>query len=376
MTDRLPLLASLGLLACAALPLAATTAPGAGDPPCREADLLSRARQLTFDGRRAGEGYFSPDGRRMVFQSERVAGNPFFQIFEFDLETGSTRQISPGVGKTTCPFFRPGSRDVLFASTHHDPSSEEHQRAEIELRASGRDRRYEWDFDPEMDLYVAGAGALRRLTEQRGYDAEGSYSPDGNWIVFASTRRAYETELPPDDRRRLETDPSWFADVYRMRADGTGVERLTDVPGYDGGPFFTADGTSIVWRRFAPDGAIADVWIMDADGSDPRRLTDFGSMSWAPYPHPSGEYVFFTSNKHGFGNFELFVVDIGGTREPVRVTCTDGFDGLPVPSPDGRMLSWTSNRRGTSQIFLADWNHERALEAIRRAPARNNGTTP
>jgi Tol biopolymer transport system component len=189
--------------------------------------------------------------------------------------------------------------------------------------------------------------------------------------VFSSTRQAYGRELSSEERRRLETDPSYFAEIYTMDADGGDVVRLTEVAGYDGGPFFTADGKSIVWRRFEPDGAVADVWIMGRDGSDARRLTSFGSMSWAPYPHPSGEYVIFTSNKHGFGNFELFLVDFAGTKEPVRVTCTDGFDGLPVPSPDGRKLAWTSNRRGTSQIFLGAWDHERALEAIRQAPLRN-----
>jgi Tol biopolymer transport system component len=113
---------------------------------------------------------------------------------------------------------------------------------------------------------------------------------------------------------------------------------------------------------------------MNRDGSDARPITDFGSMSWAPYPHPSGEYVFFTSNKYGFGNFEVFIVDIEGRREPVRVTTTDGFDGLPVPTPDGRRLTWTSTRRGGEggQIMIGEWNHGRALEALRSSPERGS----
>ena len=116
----------------------------------------------------------------------------------------------------------------------------------------------------------------------------------------------------------------------------------------------------------------ADVWSMNADGSDQRRLTDFGCMSWAPFYHPSGEYVIFTANKLGFENFELFIVDPEGRKEPVRVTFTDGFDGLPVPTPDGKGLAWTSTRRsqGKGQIFTARWNHAHALEALRQAPAR------
>jgi Tol biopolymer transport system component len=150
------------------------------------------------------------------------------------------------------------------------------------------------------------------------------------------------------------------------------VRRLTSVAGYDGGPFFSPDGARIIWRRFDASGLIADIWTMNLDGSDPKQLTDFGAMSWAPYIHPSGQYVIFASNKLGFENFELFLVDIEGRKEPVRVTYSDGFDGLPVPSPDGTRLAWTSNRAGgrEGQIFLAQWNHEAALDALRRAPPR------
>jgi Tol biopolymer transport system component len=157
-----------------------------------------------------------------------------------------------------------------------------------------------------------------------------------------------------------------------MKADGSGQKRLTNVPGYDGGPFFTHDGSRIVWRRFDTTGLLADVYTMKPDGTDVKRITDFGSMSWAPYEHPSGQYFVFASNKLGFDNFELFIVDAAGEKEPVRVTYTDGFDALPVPSPDGKMLAWTSTRAGGSggQIFLAQWNHEKALEALHNAPPR------
>jgi Tol biopolymer transport system component len=225
-----------------------------------------------------------------------------------------------------------------------------------------------------MDVYVYAerTGGLTRLTDARGYDAEASYSPDGQWIVFSSLRDAYTRPLAEAERKILENDPSYFAEIYIMRSDGSDERRLTSVPGYDGGPFFTHDGSRIVWRRFDEQGLIADVWTMKVDGSDPRQITDFGAMSWAPYEHPSGEYFLFASNKLGFENFEVFMVDAAGAKEPVRVTYSDGFDGLPVPSPDGSMLSWTSARGGgtAGQLFLAQWNHQAALEAIRRAPPK------
>jgi Tol biopolymer transport system component len=342
-----------------------------------ESDFLSRIRRLTVEGRRAGEGYWSPDGKRLVFQSEREQGNPFYQIYVLDLTTGDTKRISPGMGKTTCAFFRPGSDEILFSSTHHDPKSKQYQDEELAFRASGKERRYSWDYDVETEIYAYSekTGALKRLTNVRGYDAEASYSPDGQWIVFSSMRDAYNRPLNDKERKALDENPSYFAEVYIMRADGSDQKRLTTTPGYDGGTFFTTDGTRIVWRQFDEQGLIANVWTMKLDGSDKRQITDFGSMSWAPYEHPSGQYFLFASNKLGFENFEVFVVDAAGAKEPVRVTYSDGFDGLPVPSPDGRQLAWTSSRSGggAGQLFLAQWNHEKALEALRNAPPRKAG---
>jgi Tol biopolymer transport system component len=377
-------LAGTAVAALAALPVLVPTghaaqapAPaGAAAPANTEREFLSRIRRLTVEGRRAGEGYWAPDGRSLVFQSEREPGNPFYQIYLMDLGSGDTTRVSPGHGKTTCAFIHPQTRDVLFASTHHDPRTKQLQEEELAFRASGKERRYSWDYDPEMELYVrdAKSGALRRLTNKRGYDAEASYSPDGRWIVFSSTRQAYERDLNANERKLLEADPAYFGEIYLMPADadGSGVRRLTNVPGYDGGPFFSPDGKRIIWRRFDEAGLIADVWTMNLDGTDQRKITDFGAMSWAPYIHASGQYVLFASNKLGFENFEVFMVDIDGRKEPVRVSYADGFDGLPVPSPDGTQLAWTSSRGGgrEGQIFLAQWNHQAALAALKAAPER------
>jgi len=351
----------------------AITAQAADSNPAEETRFLSNTRQLIFEGRRSGEGYFSPDGKALIFQSEREPGNPFYQIYLLDLETGDTHRVSSGLGKTTCGFFRPGSDDVLFSSTHLDPDAGAKQKAEFDLRASGKQRRYSWDYDEHMDIFLArrDGSDLRRVTTAQGYDAEASFSADGRLIVFCSLRDAYPTnKLSQAELKHFQTDPSWFGEIYLMNADGSNVRRLTHTPGYDGGPFFSPDGRRIIWRRFNQQGDIADIFSMNLDGSDARQLTSFGAMSWAPFPHPSGRYIIFTSNKFGFGNFELFLVDTQGTREPVRVTFTDGFDGLPVFSPDGTKLAWTSSRTadGKSQIFIADWNDATATEALKTAP--------
>ena len=376
-TSNNALRAAVWSAALLALPAAPTHAQGDQQG---ESTFLERSRRLTYEGKRSGEGYFSADGGLLVFQSERRPENPFYQIYLLDLATGDTREVSTGIGKTTCAFIRPDGSEILFGSTHHDPRSAELQQQELDFRASGQERRYAWDYDPEMEIYSVPmtGGDPVRLTHARGYDAEGSYSPDGEWIVFSSTRDAYNRDLSEREANLLEVDTAYFGEIYIMRADGSGQTRLTGVPGYDGGPFFFADGSRIVWRRFTEDGLIADIWSMKPDGSDQRRLTDFGAMSWAPYQHPSGEYIFFASNKLGFDNFEVFIVDTEGTKEPVRVTFTDRFDGLPVPSPDGRQLAWTSSRHGGDggQLYIADWNHEAALRALGAPPFRQRAKKP
>ena len=344
MTMRMIFLLALVCLefaaACPAASAAETNSAG-------EARFLSNIRQLTFQGRRSGEAYFSPDGKALILQSEREPDNPFYQIYILDLESGDSHRVSPGTGKTTCAFFRPRSDQVLFASTHLDPEAKAKQRAEFDLRAAGKERRYSWDYDEQFDIFVArrDGSQPRRLTSAYGYDAEAAYSPDGRKIVLTSLRDAYPpAKLSPEDRQRLGTDPSYFGEIYLMNADGSGQKRLTFTPGYDGGPFFSPDGKRIIWRRFDTNGANADIYTMKLNGSDARRLTDFGCMSWAPYYHPSGKSIVFTANKLGFANFELFIVDAVGEREPVRATFTDGFDGLPVFSPDGKYLMWSSKR--------------------------------
>ncbi|MEO1615522.1 MAG: M28 family peptidase [Planctomycetota bacterium] len=334
----------------------------------REAELIADARQITFEGLRAGEGYFSADASKMVFQSEVDPSNPFYQIYLMDFETGDVERVSPGKGKTTCAWIHPKGDRILFSSTHHDPTSVDQQNALLKLREEGKQPRYAWDYDPEFEIYERVDGDYKQLTDTRGYDAEGSYSPDGTQIVFASNRAAYadDANLTERERELLKLDQSYFIDLYIMNADGSNVRRLTDVPGYDGGPFFSPDGRKICWRRFSEDGTTAEIFTMSVDGSDVKRLTSIGAMSWAPFFHPSGDYLIFTTNKHGFANFELYLVRADGQGDPVRVTYTDGFDGLPVFLPDGRRIAWTSNRTAAkrSQIFRGGWNDDEARKRL------------
>src|SRR5947209_9586426 len=254
-----------------------------------EAAHLHHIRQVTHDFVRAGEGYFSPDGRQIIFQAEeKDSGNPFYQIFVMDLETGRYRRVSPGVGKTTCSYFRPDGKKIIFASSHLDPDAKKHYAVEYqqreEDRRTGKRRRYKWDFDPYMDIFEAnpdGTG-LKRLTDTKGYDAEGSYSPDGKQIVFCSER---------DGNREL----------YIMDADGNNVRKLTNAPGcYNGGPFFSPDGKRVIFRADRKKKDQLQLYVIDADGKNERVLTsDLNWVQWGPYWYKDGKHIIYAGADHG-----------------------------------------------------------------------------
>ena len=191
-----------------------------------ESKFLTDARQMTHDGLRAGEGYYNSDGTLMVFQSERLAENPFYQIYLLDMETADLETISPGHGKTTCAWIHPrDNNQVMFSSTHHDPSSRQQQRDMLEKREQGKAPRYSWDYDHEYEIYRfdRDSKTYTRLTNVKGYDAEGSYSPDGSLIAFASNRNAYSQPMSEEDAKLFELDKSFMMEIYIMNADGTNV---------------------------------------------------------------------------------------------------------------------------------------------------------
>jgi TolB protein len=351
MKPGLPSLVALALAAVAAAPSAPRAPWDAAALLRPDEGHLRGLRQLTEGGENA-EGYWSPDGRRLIFQ-RAGEGVPCDQQFVLELKSGAVRRVSNGQGKTTCGFFLDGGRRVLFASTHLAA-------AECPPRPDFS-RGYVWAMYPGYDIFTARDDGtdLRRLTDAPGYDAEGTLSPDGKTVVFTSVR---DGDL----------------EVYTMRTDGSGVRRLTNEPGYDGGPVFSPDGKRIAWRRDAPvdeaamqryrdllaqglySPGVLEIWVMDADGSNKRQVTKLGAASFAPAFHPDGRRIIFSSNhpEPRGRNFDLFLVQDDGSGLE-RVTSDPTFDGFPMFSPDGKRLVFASNRgakvRGETNLFVAEW---------------------
>ena len=337
---------SVFLLASGLVPIAAQTA-----------GFLTNIRQLTFGGQNA-EAYWSPDGRQLVFQSTRD-DHHCDQIYVMNADGGpnadgsDVRMVSTGRGATTCGYFLPDGRNILFASTH-EGSPDCPPRPD-------RSKGYVWAVYPSYDIYVVGSDGknLRKLTTADGYDAEATVNWQAGRVIYTSKA-------------------SGDLDLWSMSVDGSGKKRLTTSLGYDGGAFLSPDGKKMVWRAHHPQGdekvrtykdllaqdltvpMKMEIFVADADGGNARRITEFGCASFAPQFTPDGKQIIFSSNRHDCDSrhFELFLMDLDGSNLR-QVTDFGGFTSFAEFSPDGKRLVFTSDWKAQGRyefnIFVADW---------------------
>ena len=313
---------------------------------------LRNVRQLTFGGQNA-EAYFSANGKQLIFQSSH-GDVKCDQIFIMNIDGSDQHMVSTGKGRTTCSYFYPDGKKILYSSTHLADAA-------CPPRPDFS-KGYVWAVYAGYDIFTAkpDGSDLKQLTHTPGYDAEATISLDGKKIVFTSLRNG-------------------DLDIYSMDANGKHVKQLTHELGYDGGPFFSPDRTWIVYRAYHPtnEKEIADykdllkqnlirptsleLWMMKADGSGKHQITNLGAASFAPSFFPDGKRLIFSSNQGstgGMGNFELYTINTDGSNLE-RITYSPGFDGFPVFGPDGSKLVWASNRNAKAphetNIFIADW---------------------
>ena len=332
--------------------------PNASTPAIKPEPHLQNLTQLTFGGDNA-EAYFSFDGKQIVFQSNNPAwGLNCDQIFYSSLDKMGAPDyrppmVSTGAGRTTCSYFMPGDSTMVYASTHLGSKS-----CPPVPESKGV---YLWAIYEDFDIFVTDkkGNIVKQLTNEPGYDAEATVSPDGKSIVFTSTR-------------------SGDLELYIMDIDGSNVRQITHDLGYDGGAFFSPDSKKLVFRSSRPKtpeekasyksylsrNLVAptnmEIYTVNVDGSDLKQLTHLGKANWAPFYHPSGNKIIFSSNHHserGY-DFQLFTVNTDGTQLE-RITNNSIFNAFPMFSPDGKKLIFSSNRDngGTrdTNLFVADW---------------------
>ena len=315
-------------------------------------------KQITFGGDNA-EAYWSFDDKQIVFQSNYTkwgvaCDQMFLMNVDETFESNIPPMVSTGKGRTTCSYFLPDNKHIIYASTHLGGDA----CPETPLRKNGK---YIWPIYDTYDIFVADlkGNIIKQLTNEVGYDAEPTVSPKGDKIVFTSTRNG-------------------DIDLYTMNIDGSDVTQITFDLGYDGGAFFSPDGTKIVFRSSRPktaeevkaykdllaEGLVEptdmELYICNADGSDLRQLTYLGNANWSPFFHPNGKKILFSSNfeaERGFP-FDLYMIGIDG-KNLERVTFGDTFNAFPVFSNDGKKLLFSSNRNNgggrDTNLFLAEW---------------------
>ena len=306
-------------------------------------------KMLTTDGENA-EAYFSFDGSKLSYQAT-FDSMECDQIFTMNIDGSDRQLVSTGKGRTTCAYFYPNNKTVIYASTHKSDSKCP--------PPPDRSKGYVWKLYESFDIFLNDGNELKQLTDTPGYDAEATVSPKGDKIVFTTLR---------------DGDP----EIYTMDLDGTNQTRLTFEKGYDGGPFFSADGSKIVFRasRSVTDDQMADyndlvengyvrpsaleIFVMDADGKNIKQITNLGKASFAPFFHPSGKKIIFSSNYQGDNprDFNLFMINVDGTGLE-QITFNPSFDGFPMFSPDGKYFVFGSNRFNKKEtdtnIFIAEW---------------------
>ena len=322
---------------------------------------LKNVRQLTFGADNA-EAYWSFNGKMISFQSNNSAwGLSCDQIFMMPVEGTDLRRggkpdlISTGLGRTTCSFFLPGDEQILYASTHLGAKE---CPKDVERKPGGK---YLWPVYDSYDIFVANLDGkiVKQLTALTGYDAEATVSPKKDKIVFTSTRNG-------------------DLDLYVMDLQGKHVKQITHELGYDGGAFFSPDGKKIVFRAsrfdteeqkkeyldYLKQGLVAptqmEIFVCNTDGSGLKQITHLGKANWAPFYHPSGKKIIFSSNYKGTRGFQfnLFMIHEDGTGLE-QITYDSVFDAFPMFSPDGKRIIFSSNRNngGThnTNLFVADW---------------------
>lgn len=319
---------------------------------------LKNLRQLTFGGDNA-EAYWSFDNSKIVFQAtNKKWGVECDQIYYFDLKGGNLDRpplLSTGLGRTTCSYFMPDNKTIVYASTHEENASCPH------VPPRREDGKYLWSIYNTFDIYHGDlkGNIIKKLTNEPGYDAEATVSPKGDKIVFTSTR-------------------SGDLELYTMNIDGSDVRQVTNELGYDGGAFFSPDGSKLIFRASRPksendvkeykellsQGLVMptemELFTCNVDGSNMQQITKLGKANWAPFFHPSGKKVLFSSNhksSRGY-QFNLYMINLDGTGLE-QITFDTVFDAFPMFSFDGKKLIFSSNRnnKGTrdTNLFVADW---------------------
>ena len=233
-----------------------------GNPEIYVMDIDGKnQRRLTNHPKSDWSPSWSPDGKRIVFMSERdghvhVHGWPVCEIYVMDADGGNQQNLTNDPNDDRQPSWSPDGKRIVFTSWRDGLAI---------------------DRVPTSEIYVmdADGGNPQNLTNHRHHDRDPSWSPDGKQIAFSATRDGH-----------FENDFGITEEIYVMDADGKNQQRLTENREYDWSPSWSPDGQRITFMS-ERDGN-SEIYVIDADGGNPQNLTNNphsdASPSWLNSP--------------------------------------------------------------------------------------------
>jgi Tol biopolymer transport system component len=273
----------------------------------------------------AAEWYFSRDGKFLVGNA-KGPGDTAHHVYISSFDGTDIRRINDK-GEDACSYFFPDGKRVLWTSTRDWPDLPKGNWSDAN------------DYPQGAEIYSSDTrgGDVRRLTDNKVYDAECVVAPNGKWILFG---------------RQLDGK----MDLWTMNVDGSGQKQITFTDDWqEGGAQILADSETIItraWKR-ADQGKgrgmmPMQIFTLKRDGSGRKQITDEEGTHWAPYPAPDGRhfvYVRVLTEAGGRPNWEIYLRDLETGRER-RLTYDPAFDGFPSISADGRWMTFSSSRGG------------------------------
>ncbi|RMF93981.1 MAG: hypothetical protein D6734_08835 [Candidatus Schekmanbacteria bacterium] len=288
---------------------------------------------------RAAESYFSPDGKSIICQA-KMDDDTAYHAYTATIDGKNIRRINDK-GEDACNFYFPSGDKIVWTSTRDH------------LDMPKGDWSDSTQYPQGAELYISDLEGknIKRITNNKYYDAEVSVSPDGKWILFG---------------RQINGN----MDLWRMKSDGTEEFQITHTPDWqEGGAFYMPDSETIIYRAWKKeyDGQRRKpmtIFTIKHDGTGLKQITHDDGTNWAPYPHPDGKHFAFvkvlppSDPAIPMPNFEIFMMNLE-TGKQTRLTYFDGFDGFPSISPDGKTLMFSSSRatppgERALQLFLMD----------------------